>query len=253
MKVVRILGWTMIWSGGLILAFLAYQLWGTGFITAQAQADAESRLESIFDNTIDQIQEAGLPVAPAVVGNPPPDQGPPDQRPPDQGPDETAPVLYPEFAVDEGNPFARIISEKAEVDHIVFEGVRRDDLKKGPGHMPWTPLPGQPGNAVISGHRTTYEAPFADIDLLEAGDEITVQTATGAHMYAVREVLIVEPTDVWVTEPREGSWLTLTTCHPKRSARQRLVVFAELVDGPNFEYLYGASDTAESPDSVGVG
>ncbi len=242
MKVVRILGWAMIWSGGLILAFLAYQLWGTGFITAQAQADAESQLESIFDNTIDQIQEAGLPVAPAVVGTAP-----------DQGSDETAPVLYPEFAVDEGNPFARIISEKAEVDHIVFEGVRRDDLKKGPGHMPWTPLPGQPGNAVISGHRTTYEAPFADLDLLEDGDEITVQTATGAHIYTVREVLIVEPTDVWVTEPREGSWLTLTTCHPRRSARQRLVVFAELVDGPNFEYLYGASDTADGSDSVGVG
>ncbi len=243
MKVVRILGWTMIWSGGLILAFLAYQLWGTGFVTAQAQADAEAQLEEIFDNAIEQIQDAGLPVDPAVVGTPPEASSG----------DEVVPVLYPEFAVGEGNPFARIVSEEAGVDHIVFEGVRRDDLKKGPGHMPWTTLPGQPGNAVISGHRTTYEAPFADLDLLEEGDEITVQTATGAHIFAVREVVIVEPTDVWVTESREGSWLTLTTCHPKRSARQRLVVFAELVDGPNYEYLYATGDGADGSDSVGVG
>lgn len=223
----------MIWSGGLILAFLAYQLWGTGLITAQAQAAAEAQLEDIFEETIDQIEDAGLPVAPAVVGRPP--------TPVDEEPGEPPPVLYPELAVEEGSPFARIVSQTANVDHIVFEGVRRDDLKKGPGHMPWTALPGQPGNAVISGHRTTYEAPFGDLDLLEAGDPITVQTATGTHEYAVREVIIVEPTDVWVTEPREGSWLTLTTCHPRRSARQRLVVFAELVDGPNYEYVYAAA------------
>ena len=49
---------------------------------------------------------------------------------------------------------------------------------------------------------------------------------------------IVKPTDVWVTEPRDGAWLTLTTCHPKFSSRQRLIVFAELVDGPNYESIY---------------
>lgn len=235
MKVIRVIGWTMIWSGGLILAFLAYQLWGTNLITAQAQADAEAQLGAIFEETVEQIEDAGLPVAPAVIGDPPDDETVP-----------TSPVLYPEVAVDEGLPFARIVSEQANVDHIVFEGVRRDDLKKGPGHMPWTALPGQPGNAVVSGHRTTYDAPFADLDLLEVGDEIAVQTATGTHTFAVRESIIVEPTDVWVTESRDGSWLTLTTCHPKRSARQRLVVFAELVAGPNLEYLYGPSDIVGS-------
>ena len=115
----------------------------------------------------------------------------------------------------------------------MVEGVRRRDLKTGAGHMPGTPLPGQPGNAVISGHRTTYGAPFGEFDQIVEGDRIEVDTALGTHVYEVRETLIVKATAVWVTEPRPGAWLTLTTCNPKFSARERLVVFAELVEGPN--------------------
>jgi sortase A len=103
--------------------------------------------------------------------------------------------------------------------------------------MPKTPLPGQPGNAVISGHRTTYGRPFFDFDLLEQGDRIQVSSSSGTHVYEVREVAIVAPTDVWVIDPRPGGWLTLTTCHPKFSARQRLVVWAEMVEGPNLDYV----------------
>jgi sortase A len=101
--------------------------------------------------------------------------------------------------------------------------------------MPATPLPGQPGNSVISGHRTTYGAPFHELDTLVSGDRIEVETAIGLHVYEVRSIDIVRPTDVWVTEPRTGAWLTLTTCHPKFSARERLIVFAELVEGPNLD------------------
>jgi sortase A len=103
--------------------------------------------------------------------------------------------------------------------------------------MPRTPLPGQPGNAVLSGHRTTYGKPFADLDLLEPGDQILVETAVGVSTYEVRESLIVAPTDTWVADPRNGAWLTLTTCHPRFSAAQRLIVHAEMVDGPNFAYV----------------
>jgi sortase A len=105
--------------------------------------------------------------------------------------------------------------------------------------MPSTPLPGQPGNSVISGHRTTYGAPFHEFDELVPGDTIEVETGLGVHIYEVRETKIVRPTEIWVTEPREGAWLTLTTCHPKFSSRQRLVVFAELVAGPNSKVIYG--------------
>ncbi len=121
----------------------------------------------------------------------------------------------------------------------MVHGVTVDDLRNGAGHMPDTPLPGQPGNSVISGHRTTYGAPFHEFDQLRPGDRIEVETAIGTHGYEVREVFVVAPTDVWVTEPREGGWLTLTTCHPKYSAAERLIVVAEMVDGPNAVAIQG--------------
>ena len=68
---------------------------------------------------------------------------------------------------------------------------------------------------------------------LAPGDIIEVETSLGIHIYEVRETIIVRPTEIWVTHQRDGAWLTLTTCHPRFSSRQRLVVFAELVDGPN--------------------
>ena len=105
--------------------------------------------------------------------------------------------------------------------------------------MPNTALPGQLGNAVISGHRTTYGAPFFNLERLVPGDRFAVETIIGTHTYEVVELRIVKPTDVWVTNQWEGSWLTLTTCHPKFSSRQRLVVFAELVDGPNAGVIVG--------------
>jgi sortase A len=74
---------------------------------------------------------------------------------------------------------------------------------------------------------------------LEPGDLIEVETALGVHTYAVDESIIVKPTAIWVAEDRDGAWLTLTTCHPKFSSRQRLVVFAELVDGPNAGVIVG--------------
>ena len=114
--------------------------------------------------------------------------------------------------------------------------------------MPWTPYPGQRGNAVISGHRTTWGAPFHELDTLEPGDVIEIETATGTHTDAVRETIIVKPSAIWVTAPdgpsqaglargAQGAWLTLTTCNPKFSARQRLVVFAEMIAGPNYETI----------------
>ena len=121
----------------------------------------------------------------------------------------------------------------------VVEGVERSDLKSGAGHMPDTAMPGQPGNAVISGHRTTYGQPFHDLDQLSTGDLIEVETAIGTHVYSVTDVFVVKPTDVWVTHPKSGAWLTLTTCHPKFSARERLIISAQLIEGPNAAVILG--------------
>jgi sortase A len=116
--------------------------------------------------------------------------------------------------------------------HVVVEGVERADLKKGPGHYPGTALPGQLGNVVISGHRTTYGAPFNRLDELNPGDPIVIETRTAWFTYTVQRLFVVKPTAVGVTYPvpdHPGAipserLLTLTTCNPKYSAKQRLIV-----------------------------
>ncbi|MBW3665969.1 MAG: class E sortase [Actinobacteria bacterium] len=145
--------------------------------------------------------------------------------------------FYAEQVPEPGEELAFLRIPAIGVDEVLFEGVDVETLRKGPGHMPGTPLPGQPGNAVLSGHRTTYGRPFFDFDQLSLGDRIEVETAIGTHVYEVRETQIVAPTDVWVTGERPGGWLTLTTCNPKFSARERLVVWAEMVAGPNAEFI----------------
>ena len=132
-----------------------------------------------------------------------------------------------------GDAMGRIVIPVAGVDWVFVEGVGVDDLHKGPGHMPRTAVPGQFGNAVISGHRTTYGAPFGNLDRLEPGDRFTVETLIGTHTYEVVSTVIVRPSDAWVVQPMEGAWLTLITCTPKYSSRQRLIVFSKLVEGPN--------------------
>jgi sortase A len=146
-----------------------------------------------------------------------------------------------------GEALGRIVIPRAGVDWIVVEGVRPIDLRKGPGRMRTTAMPGQLGNSVISGHRTTYGAPFGPLDVLEPGDQIIVHTVAGVHTYEVVSTRIVAPTEMWVTEQWDGAWLTLVTCHPRFSSRQRLVVFSRLVAGPNHEILESALDVSYDP------
>jgi len=242
MRAIRIVGWTAIVSGLLILGFVAQQLFVTTWFAEQQQDALAEEAQEHFATT--EVAEVAY-VRPAsqtttedgtVVDSP---NGDGSQVSTPEGSEPR--TLLVEEAAPEGEAFAvvRVPSiERLEEGWTVVEGVGVRDLKNGAGHMPTTPLPGLPGNSVISGHRTTYGAPFHEFDTLEVGDIIEVDTAIGTHTYGVREVQIVRPTDVWVTDPREGSWLTLTTCHPKFSSRQRLIVFAELVDGPNYEAIY---------------
>jgi sortase A len=131
-----------------------------------------------------------------------------------------------------GNGMALIKIPKIGVDAVVVEGVEVEDLKKGPGHYPETALPGQLGNMVISGHRTTYGAPFYRLDELKVGDEITVFDAKGPYTYKVTESKVVLPTEIGVIAPSSDARLTLTTCHPRFSAAKRLIVVAQLQGTP---------------------
>ena len=224
---IQVLGWTLIWSGVFIFGYLGWQLFGTDLVNAGVQAEAQTELESSLD------EAQGVLPAPEVF-DPGEYLGAEDQVP-----SETPEFVefHPETAPEEGEAFAFIRVPVIGVDQVVFAGTDVKTLRSGPGHMAGTAVPGQPGNAVLSGHRTTYGRPFFDFDLLESGDRIEIETAIGVHVYEVREIQVVKPTDIWVTNDRPGGWLTLTTCEPKFSARQRLVVFAEMVEGPNLEFV----------------
>jgi LPXTG-site transpeptidase (sortase) family protein len=247
-RIVRIVGWTSIVAGLLILGFVVQQLFVTTWFAQQHQEALSEEAEEHFVTA--EVTEVEY-VPPPSTGIPGEGTVNPDGTiTPGAGgssTDEGAPLvpekrtLLVESTPENGSAFAviRIPSiERLDDGWAVVEGVELRNLKNGAGHMPHTPLPGLPGNSVISGHRTTYGAPFHEIGDLVPGDVIEVDTAIGTHTYEVREIIIVQPTELWVTEPRDGSWLTLTTCHPKFSARQRLIVFAELVDGPNWEAIY---------------
>lgn len=219
---VQILGWTLIWSGVFIFGYLGWQLFGTDVVNAGVQARAQDELVETFETQDD------LPEMETV--------DPAEYLDVDQFETPDPIEFFPEDIPETGEAFTFLRIDKIGLDEVMFEGVDPRTLKSGPGHMESTPLPGQPGNAVLSGHRTTYGRPFFDFDLLEIGDEIEVESAIGVSIYEIREILIVQPTDVWVTNNRAGAWLTLTTCEPKFSARQRLVIVAEMVSGPNMEF-----------------
>ncbi|MDQ1446389.1 MAG: sortase [Acidimicrobiaceae bacterium] len=205
------LGRTLIAAGTLILLFVVYQLWGTGI----AEARSQRGLVDDFRRAHPGLARGG----PSTTGVP--------------GPEPTTTTTFPDAPgpAPTGSAVAIIRIPKIGVDKAVVEGVALSDLKKGPGHYSATPMPGQPGNAAIAGHRTTYGAPFYRLDELSKGDKIYVTTPQGAFEYHVRETQVVKPSDVFVLDSTPDNRLTLTTCNPRFSARQRMVVVSDLI-GP---------------------
>jgi sortase A len=236
-KLMRGAGWTLIYIGFLILGFVVHQLFVTDLFAERAQGGLESelaeRLEAepptfaYIDPTTGDVVE--VPEYDPTVGG-----GGTVGGGPDLGEFGDRIFSY-ETAPDLGEALGTIRIPGIGLNWTVVEGVRlSSDLKKGAGHYPDTPIPGQAGNAAVAGHRTTYGAPFHNLGELATGDRVFWDSATGTHEYEVREVFVVKPTELWVLDGRQGAWLTLTTCHPKFSARERLIVVAEMVDGPNF-------------------
>lgn len=124
---------------------------------------------------------------------------------------------------------------KIGLDMVYVEGIDTEDLKKGPGHYPDTSLPGRPGNVAIAGHRTTYAKPFWSLDELARGDRVALITRDGHYVYQVAWVRVVSPSEVSVLDRTGRPSLTLTTCNPRFSAAERLIVRAVQVKGPNLE------------------
>jgi LPXTG-site transpeptidase (sortase) family protein len=142
---------------------------------------------------------------------------------------------YGDLTVEDFFPLKMSIP-KIEVEAIVGEGTDSQSLKKGPGYEAFTPLPGDEGRCTISGHRTTYGAPFNRIDELENGDLIYLETINDELLtYIVTGMEIIRATDVWILEGTGKKELLLTTCHPKYSAARRLIIIAELLEVFPFE------------------
>jgi sortase A len=218
-RVLGAVGRALVTLGLLLLLFVAYQLWGTGIYQAQAQNDLEHQFRHA------QRQEGTPGTSSTSTTVPPPSTTSP-----------TSTTLAPLAAPPEGEAMGVIEIPKIGVNQYVVEGVDVDDLRKGPGHYPNTQMPGHEGSSAIAGHRTTYGAPFGELDSLETGDEIRVTTLQGKFTYRVTEKRVVDPSEVSVLDPspdpaRPGhqlATLTLTTCNPKYSAAQRLVIRAQL-------------------------
>ena len=128
-----------------------------------------------------------------------------------------------------GQPIGRIRLPRIGLDSVMVQGTDSASLRKGPGHYPDTPLPGISGTVGVAGHRTTYGAPFRDIDDLKPGDAVEVQMPYATFAYEVERTRIVEPTAIEVTRRVAYDRIILSACHPLYSAAQRIVVFAKLV------------------------
>ena len=209
-RLLRGMGWLFISIGVVVLLYLVYSLLYTNRATAQAQDD-------LADGWNLSLPDSG------------------GQLPGDGEDGEAAPV-------DPGGAVAALEFRRPGQDKplvhakplYVVEGVSLGDLKRGPGHYPGTALPGGKGNFAVAGHRTTYGAPFFNLDQLRKGDEVIVTARDGKkYTYRVLKQEIVLPSDTWVIAPdplkRGRRTLTLTTCNPRFSNAQRLIIFAELV------------------------
>jgi len=106
----------------------------------------------------------------------------------------------------------------------LFEGVSLTAINRGPSHWPGTAMPGQLGNVVVAGHRTTYTRPFWDLQALQPGDELVFTMLDGSrHVYALDGIEIVDPSAVHIVDQTYAYTATLFACHPRGSARQRIV------------------------------
>ncbi len=193
----RTFGEVSITLGLVLLLFCAYLLWGTSAYTERHQEELQRQLAE------------GPPAREEALGR---------------------------IRLGRALALIRIPRLGADYKYAIVEGIDAEHLRQGPGHYPGTALPGQIGNFVVSGHRTTYAAPFNRLDELRRGDDVIIDAREARYTYRVTGVKIVLPTRVDVIDPvpehpgkrPTQARLTLSTCHPEYSARERLIVYGVL-------------------------
>lgn len=222
---IREVGLTLITAGVIILLFVLYQLVGTNF--------TEHHNQSVLAKQFKVTEVRTTSPNPANAALPP---------------------TPPGGALD-----VMSIPKLGNGDLYVVEGTGEDDLRKGPGHYTGTPLPGQVGNVAIAGHRTTYGAPFFELNRMAPGDPIYITDLAGrTFKYLVsQQPEVVSPDDVSVLDPTPFAQLTLTTCNPRYSASSRLVVVARLagraLPAPPITKTHVSVHTIAGVDNLGSG
>ena len=228
---VRGIGQLLVTAGLVVMLFVVYEVYVTDFLNDRTQGQLSDEIHEQWD-AAPTTDPAAEQVAPAV-----------------------------------GQPVAVLHVPRLGEDYekVVLEGTNEDELSKGPGHYVGSALPGQQGNVALAGHRVGKGSPFLDADKLLPGDPIVVETASSWYVYRVlgtpgttdygsdvngvpgQQIVTPDRVDVIAPVPGgvadvapAGAYLTLTTCHPKYSARQRLIVHAVLEGG--------AISKAEAPD-----
>jgi sortase A len=178
-----------------LAGYASWLLWGTGLETARAQEQLGDEIRPLFEHpTPPQEDERYLP----------------------------------------GEAYAAIVIPSIDIDFIVVEGTDYVSLKKGPGHYPDSANPWDgTGQVAIAGHRTTYLHPFQNLDRVDEGDEIQLITKHGTYRYEVDRVYVLSEAESGrAIVDTVRSTLVLTTCHPKYSSRERLIVTATLAATP---------------------
>ncbi|MGY1855674.1 class E sortase [Modestobacter sp. SYSU DS0290] len=226
---VRGVGQTLVTAGLVVLLFVVYELWVTDLLTAREQ----DRLGDTLTQEWAEDPTVADPAAAAAVPT----------------------VPTPEV----GEPFAVLHVPRLGEDwaRVVVEGTGTEELAQGPGHYVGTAMPGQPGNVGIAGHRVGRGSPFLDLDRMRPGDAVVVETEDswfvyrvlgdrasgdpaadpsgipGQHVVRPSDVAVLSPTpNAAADAPPTGAYLTITTCHPRYSAQQRLIVHAALDGEP---------------------
>jgi sortase A len=225
-QAIRLTGELLITLGLIVFLFIGYELWFTGLYTEHAQSTLKGQLATEWASPAPPTTTAG-PTSSASPSSPASGSPSPTSVPVASAP-TVAPIALPGDAIG----IIRIPRLGTKYGYAIVEGVSTDDLKKGPGHYPGTANPGGIGNFVVSGHRTTYLAPFNGIGELVVGDAIVIETRDTWYTYLVTKTQTVLPTDTAVVLPVPGqprakatqALITLTTCTPKYSASHRLIV-----------------------------
>lgn len=212
-----LLGELLITAGVLLGLFVVWQLWWTDVVAEREQAEIVEDLD--WAVSADDAERAD----PAAL----------DHRRRDPAPVAAEPERV-------GTTFATLQVPRWGPDYVrpISQGTSRPQVLDvlGIGHYEGTAMPGEVGNFAVAGHRITYGKPFHRIEELRVDDPLVVQTADAWYVYRVTETRVVLPTQVEVVAPVPGrpdetpteAMMTLTTCHPMYSARERYVVHAEL-------------------------